>query len=120
MPPGLPGGPGRALLPGMNPWLLLACAIALEVTGTTALKLSEGMARLPWVAVVLVGYGGAFAALARVLQSLPVGITYAVWSGLGTVGAAVVGRAVSARARAAARRWRTNTAATLMRCRRGC
>ncbi len=78
----------------MNPWLLLAAAIALEVTGTTALKLSDGFARLPWVAVVVLGYGGAFGALAFTLRSLPVGITYAVWSGVGTVGAAVVGRAV--------------------------
>ena len=78
----------------MKTWLLLALAIALEVTGTTALKLSDGLARLPWVAVVLLGYGGAFATLAWSLKSLPVGITYAVWSGVGTVGAALIGRAV--------------------------
>jgi small multidrug resistance pump len=78
----------------MNPWLVLALAIVMEVTGTTALKLSDGLTRLPWVGVVVVGYAGAFAALSFTLRSLPVGLTYAVWSGLGTVGAALIGRAL--------------------------
>lgn len=73
---------------------MLAAAVALEVAGTTALKLSDGLSRLPWLVVVLLGYGGAFAALAFTLKSLPVGLSYAVWSGLGTVGAALMGRAL--------------------------
>jgi small multidrug resistance pump len=78
----------------MTPWLLLALAIALEITGTTALKLSEGLANLRWAAVVLVSYGGAFTAMSFALKSLPVGLTYAIWSGVGTVGAAIIGRVV--------------------------
>ena len=76
----------------MRAWVVLVLAVALEVTGTTALKLSNGLTRLPWVAVVVVAYGGAFAALALTLRSLPVGLSYAVWSGLGTLGAAIIGR----------------------------
>lgn len=76
----------------MKAWLLLMLAIALEVMGTTALKLSDGFTKLPWLGVVLLGYGGAFAALSVTLKSLPVGLSYAIWAGLGTLGAVVVGR----------------------------
>ena len=69
----------------MNAWLLLALAIVAEVVGTSALKASEGLTR-PWPSVVVVlGYGVAFYCLSLVLKSIPVGITYAVWSGLGVV-----------------------------------
>lgn len=71
---------------------MLLGAVALEVTATTSLKLSEGLTRLGWLSLVVVGYGGAFWLLSLVLRSIPVGLTYAVWSGLGTVGAAVAGR----------------------------
>ncbi len=69
----------------MNPWLLLAIAILAEVAATTALKASDGFARpLPSVLVV-VGYGLSFYCLSLVLRHIPVGIAYAVWSGLGIV-----------------------------------
>lgn len=69
----------------MNAWLLLAIAIVAEVVGTSALKDSEGFTRLGPSAVVVLGYGVAFYCLSLVLKSIPVGITYAVWSGLGIV-----------------------------------
>lgn len=69
----------------MNAWLLLAIAIVAEVVGTSALKASEGFTRLGPSAVVVLGYGVAFYCLSLVLKSIPVGITYAVWSGLGIV-----------------------------------
>lgn len=69
----------------MNAWLLLALAIVAEVVGTSALKASEGFTR-PWPSIVVVlGYGVAFYCLSLVLKTIPVGITYAVWSGLGIV-----------------------------------
>ena len=69
----------------MNPWLLLAIAILAEVVGTSALKASEGFSR-PWPAVVVVlGYAVAFYCLSLVLRSIPVGVAYAIWSGLGIV-----------------------------------
>jgi len=69
----------------LNAWLLLAIAIVAEVVGTSALKASEGFTRLGPSVVVVLGYGVAFYCLSLVLKSIPVGITYAVWSGLGIV-----------------------------------
>ncbi len=69
----------------MNPWLLLALAIVAEVVGTSALKASDGFTRLLPSVVVVVGYVVSFYCLSLVLRHIPVGITYAVWSGLGIV-----------------------------------
>jgi small multidrug resistance pump len=68
-------------------WFLLLGAIVSEVTGTMALRGSQGFTRLWPSVVVVVGYGAAFVLLAQVLKSIGVGPTYAIWSGLGTVGA---------------------------------
>jgi small multidrug resistance pump len=78
----------------MKAWLALAAAVALEVAGTTSLKLSQGMRAWPWVVLTVLTYGGAFAALAVTLERLPIGVTYAVWSGVGAVGTLIIGRAV--------------------------
>ncbi len=69
----------------MKAWLFLAIAIVGEVIATSALKSSEGFTKLVPSVVVVVGYGVAFYFLSLVLKSLPVGIAYAVWSGLGIV-----------------------------------
>lgn len=69
----------------MNAWLILGVAIVAEVIGTSALKASEGFTRLGPSVVVVLGYAVAFYCLSLVLRTLPVGITYAVWSGLGIV-----------------------------------
>ena len=68
----------------MKTWLLLLAAIAAEVTATTALKASHGFTRLLPSLVVVAGYGLAFWLLALTLRVLPVGVAYAIWSGLGT------------------------------------
>ena len=60
-------------------------AVMAEVIGTTALKASESFTRLVPSLIVVVGYGVAFYCLSLVLKSVPVGIAYAVWSGLGIV-----------------------------------
>ncbi|GAB3263839.1 DMT family transporter [Chitinimonas naiadis] len=66
-------------------WLFLALAIVAEVIATSALKLSEGFSK-PWPSVVVVlGYSVAFYFLSLTLRSMPVGIAYAVWSGVGVV-----------------------------------
>ncbi|WP_308914864.1 multidrug efflux SMR transporter [Jannaschia sp. LMIT008] len=72
-------------------WVYLVFAIAFEVIGTSALKASEGLTRLGPTAVAIVAYGGALGLLALVLQSIPVGVAYAIWSGLGIVLIAVIG-----------------------------
>jgi multidrug transporter EmrE-like cation transporter len=69
----------------MNAWLLLGTAIVAEVVGTSALKASEGFTRLVPSVVVVLGYAVAFYCLSLVLKTLPVGVAYAVWSGLGIV-----------------------------------
>ncbi|MDM7942079.1 MAG: SMR family transporter [Hydrogenophaga sp.] len=69
----------------MNAWMMLGLAIVAEVIGTTALKASEGFTRLVPSLIVVVGYGVAFYCLSVVLKSVPVGVAYAVWSGLGIV-----------------------------------
>jgi small multidrug resistance pump len=75
----------------MNPWLLLALAISLELSGTICLKLSHGFSRLfPSIGVVCF-YIGSFALMAASLKTLEVGIVYAIWSGVGTALIAVVG-----------------------------
>ncbi|MEN1956090.1 Qac family quaternary ammonium compound efflux SMR transporter [Luteimonas changyuni] len=74
----------------MKVWLLLAIAIFAEVVATSALKSSEGFTKLVPSAVVVVGYGVAFYFLSLVLKSIPVGIAYAIWSGLGIVLVAAV------------------------------
>ena len=78
----------------MSPWLLLAGAIASEVTATTALKASAGFSRLGPDVLVVAGYVVSFALLALVLRELPVGVVYAIWSAVGTVGVALLGLAL--------------------------
>lgn len=69
----------------MNAWLLLALAIVAEVIGTSALKASEGFTRLAPSGLVVLGYAVSFYCLSLVLRSIPVGVAYAIWSGLGIV-----------------------------------
>lgn len=72
---------------------LLVLAILAEVTGTLALRQSRGLRRHRWVAVMVVAYLLAFAALALVLQrGTPVGVAYGLWAALGIVLTAVAGR----------------------------
>jgi small multidrug resistance pump len=73
------------------PVIAVLAAIAAEVVGTLALRGSAGLTRLFPSLAVIGGYGCAFALLAYALRTLPVGPVYAVWSGLGTVGATAGG-----------------------------
>ena len=67
------------------PYLFLAIAVVFETIGTSALKLSEGFSR-PWPSLVVVlGYAISFYFLSLTLLSVPVGVAYALWSGLGIV-----------------------------------
>jgi small multidrug resistance pump len=78
----------------MRDWLFLGLAIASEVSGTAALKASEGFSRL-WPSLgVVIGYGLAFYCLSRALRSIPLGVAYAIWSGLGIVAVCLIGTLV--------------------------
>ncbi|MFF3289996.1 DMT family transporter [Streptomyces sp. NPDC003023] len=72
-------------------FVLVAVAIVSEVIGTLALRASHGLSRLGPSVLVVAGYGAAFVLLAQALKSLNVGPVYAIWSGVGTVGAFVGG-----------------------------
>jgi small multidrug resistance pump len=66
-------------------WLYLGIAIVAEVIATSALKSAEGFTRLAPSLVVLVGYVTAFYFLSLTLKTIPVGLAYAIWSGVGIV-----------------------------------
>ena len=68
----------------------LAAAIVFEVVGTTALQASKGFTRLGPGLVTVAAYGLAVWLLGRALLAIPVGVAYAVWSGLGVVLIALV------------------------------
>jgi len=73
-------------------YLLLALAIAAEVTGTVSMKLSDGFTKLWPSLIVVVGYLIAFVALASVLKrGMPVGVAYAIWAAIGVAAVAVIG-----------------------------
>jgi small multidrug resistance pump len=75
----------------MHPVLWLALAIGSEIIATTSLKLSDGFSKpIPSVVVVL-GYALSFYALSISLRSIPLGVVYAVWSGVGTAAIVVIG-----------------------------
>lgn len=74
----------------MNHWVYLITAIVTEVIATSALKASEGFSKpLPSV-IVVIGYLVSFYFLSLTLKTIPVGIAYAIWSGVGIVLISVV------------------------------
>lgn len=73
------------------PWLLLSAAILLEVAGITAMKLSRGFAELVPSIAVPVFYVLSAAAVILALKRLDLSVTYAIWSGVGTALAALIG-----------------------------
>jgi small multidrug resistance pump len=75
-------------------YLFLLIAIVAEVVATSALKASEQFTRLIPSLLVVAGYATAFYFLSLTLQSIPVGVAYAIWSGLGIVLVTVVGAAL--------------------------
>lgn len=75
----------------MNAWIFLAIAIALEVTGTFFLKLSNGFEKWQWGTLSILCYSACFWVLAPAMKMLPVGVVYAIWAGVGIVAAAAIG-----------------------------
>ena len=75
----------------MSAWFFLACAIALEVSGTFLLKLSNGFENWRWGMLSIACYSACFWVLAPAMKVLPVGLVYAIWAGTGIVAAALIG-----------------------------
>lgn len=69
----------------MHHWSLLGLAIIAEVIGTSAMRASDGFSRLWPSLFTVICYGAAFYLLSITLRTIPVGIAYAVWSGIGIV-----------------------------------
>ncbi|MGO4741962.1 SMR family transporter [Serratia quinivorans] len=69
----------------MSGFMYLTMAIVAEVIATTMLKASEGFTRLWPSLVVVAGYAVAFWGLSMVVKTMPLGIVYAIWSGMGIV-----------------------------------
>lgn len=72
-------------------YLFLILAVAAETVGTTALQASQQFSRLMPSLLAVAGYAVAFYFLALTLKVMPVGIVYAMWSGLGIVFIALIG-----------------------------
>lgn len=76
----------------MYPYLLLTVAIGAEVTGTLALRFSDGFSKLGPSLLVVAGYGLAFFMLSLVLKAgMPIGVAYAVWAAAGVALIATIG-----------------------------
>ncbi len=75
-------------------YVYLGIAIVAEVIATTALKASEEFTKLVPSVMVVLGYAAAFYFLTLVLRTIPVGIAYGIWAGLGIVLITIIGAIV--------------------------
>jgi small multidrug resistance pump len=74
-------------------WLVLACAIGVEVFGTLGLRASDGFRKKAWVAPVVIAYVASFYLLWLTLAlGMPIGIAYGVWTACGVALVAVIAR----------------------------
>jgi quaternary ammonium compound-resistance protein SugE len=87
----------------MVSWIALFFAGLLEVAWATGLKQSAGFSRLWPTVFTLTTMAGSFGLLAFAMRTLPLGTAYAVWTGIGTVGAALIGMMVFGEAATPAR-----------------
>lgn len=71
-------------------YLYLIIAIFVEIGATSSLKASDGFTNWLFTTVSLIGYGVSFYCLSMALREIPVGIAYAVWSGVGTFGICIL------------------------------
>jgi len=75
----------------MKTFGILFLAILSEVIATTSLKFSEGFTRLVPSVVVVIGYGSSFYLLSVALKAMPLGVAYAIWSGVGLILTVIAG-----------------------------
>ncbi|MEM0977593.1 MAG: SMR family transporter [Pseudomonadota bacterium] len=75
----------------MNTYLILVIAIVFEVIGTSLLKLSDGFTKLYPTLGALACYAATFYCLSLLLRSIPMGVAYALWSGLGIMLITLIG-----------------------------
>ena len=78
----------------MKTALILFFAVLSEVIATTSLKFSEGFTKLVPSIIVVVGYGLSFYLLSMTLKVMPIGIAYALWSGIGITLTVLLGKII--------------------------
>lgn len=72
-------------------WIFLSIAGLLEILWAVSLKHTEGFSDLRWSVVTVVGMIASFYFLAQALKTIPVGTAYAIWTGIGAAGTAILG-----------------------------
>lgn len=75
----------------MKTFVILFFAILSEVIATSALKFSQGFTKLTPSIVVVIGYGLSFYLLSQTLKTMPIGVAYAIWSGVGLILTVIAG-----------------------------
>jgi small multidrug resistance pump len=75
----------------MPPFAILIVAVLFETIGTTALQASQQFSKLVPSVIVVVAYAASFYLLSITLKSMPVGVVYALWSGMGILFIAIIG-----------------------------
>ena len=75
----------------MKTIIILFFAILAEVIGTSALKLSNGFTKWVPSIVVVIGYSASFYLLSLALKAMPIGVAYAIWSGVGLILTVIAG-----------------------------
>ena len=78
----------------MKNFFFLGIAIIFEIIATSALKKSEEFTKLLPSIITVIGYCGAFYCLSFAIRTIPVGIAYAIWSGVGIVLITIIGAVV--------------------------
>ncbi|WP_323796187.1 multidrug efflux SMR transporter [Nisaea sp.] len=73
------------------PWILLALAGLLEVVWAFAMKQSDGFTQVVPTTIMAIAMAGSFALLAIAMRNLPLGTAYMIWTGIGAIGAFLVG-----------------------------
>ena len=72
-------------------WVYLIIAGILEVVWACSMKQSEGFSRLGYSAVTIAGMLGSFVLLSMAMRTLPLGTAYTIWTGVGAIGAFIIG-----------------------------
>src|SRR5581483_5325482 len=75
----------------MNAWVLLYTAIMFEVIATSSLNASQGCSKIGPTIISIIGYGCTFYLFAQTLRTIPIGVAYAIWSGVGIVLITIIG-----------------------------
>lgn len=72
-------------------WICLLVAGLMETVWATAMKLSEGFTKVGWSTLTVAAMGASVYLLARAIRTLPMGTAYAIWTGIGALGAVILG-----------------------------